>query len=78
MRDLSALRKGEWGYVAGLAAEENMKKRLMDLGFTKGAKIRCLLLSHFSGMRAYEVRGSVIALRLMDARGIFLEEMRHE
>jgi len=78
MRDLSALRKGEWGYVAGLAAGENMKKRLMDLGFTKGAKIRCLLLSPFAGMRAYAVRGSVIALRLRDARGIFLEEMRHE
>lgn len=78
MRDLSALRKGEWGYVKELEAGKNMKKRLMDLGFTKGARVRCLLLSPFAGMRAYEVRGSMIALRLRDARGIFLEEMRHE
>ena len=60
-----------WGVGVGLSARiknhdnspENaaMRRRLMDIGFTEGAEIG-------GGIKAYLVRGSVIALREGDAR----------
>jgi DtxR family Mn-dependent transcriptional regulator len=39
------------------------RRRLMDLGFTAGARIRPALHTFFGDPRAYEVRGTTIALR---------------
>ena len=65
-----------WGVGVGLSARikthdnspENaaMRRRLMDIGFTEGAEIECVLAA--PGIKAYLVRGSVIALREGDAR----------
>ena len=45
-----------------------MVRRLMDIGFTEGAEIECVLAAPGGGIKAYLVRGSVIALREGDAR----------
>lgn len=45
-----------------------MRRRLMDIGFTEGAEIECVLAAPGGGIKAYLVRGSVIALREGDAR----------
>ena len=39
------------------------RRRLMDLGFTEGARIRPFLRSFAGDPRAYEVRGTLVALR---------------
>lgn len=67
-----------WGVGVGLSARiENyddspqnaaMRRRLMDIGFTEGAEIECVLAAPGGGIKAYLVRGSVIALREGDAR----------
>ena len=67
-----------WGVGIGLSARikthdnspENaaMLRRLMDIGFTEGAEIECVLAAPGGGIKAYLVRGSVIALREGDAR----------
>ncbi len=77
MKDLSALRIGEKGRVAGLDAGGGMGRRLMDLGFTLGAEVECVLTAPGGGMRAYGVRRTVVALRQEDARKVTLEEKRY-
>lgn len=77
MMDLTALKTGGAGRVAGLTARGGMLRRLMDLGFTRGAPVKCLLSAPGGGMRAYQVRGAVVALRLRDAQNICLEDESH-
>ena len=47
-----------------------LRRRLLDLGFTPGARVRCLFAAPSGDPRAYMVRGSVIALRRDDAGSI--------
>ena len=78
MRDLSTLPLGQSGRVLCLRAGEGIGRRLMDLGFTPGAETACLLAAPGSGMRAYLIRGTMIALRRKEARQVILKEERNE
>lgn len=78
MRDLLSLPIGQSGRVLCLRAGAGMGRRLMDLGFTPGAQASCVLAAPGKGMRAYRVRGAVIALRQKEARTVILEEENHE
>lgn len=78
MRDLLSLPIGQSGRVLCLRAGAGMDRRLMDLGFTPGAQASCVLAAPGKGMRAYRVRGAVIALRQKEARTVILEEENHE
>ena len=77
MRNLSTLPVGEAGRVRCLRAGDGIGRRLMDLGFTPGAEAACLLAAPGNGMRAYRIRGAVIALRQREARMVILEEENH-
>ncbi len=76
MRDLTSLPTGQSGRVLCLRA--GMGRRLMDLGFTPGALAACVLAAPGDEMRAYRVRGAVIALRRREAQTVILEEDNHE
>ena len=62
---LSELTDNEPAEVIGLddACQGFSRRRLMDLGFTDGAVIRPFLKTFSGDPRAYEVRGTLIALR---------------
>lgn len=65
---LDCLRPGQSARVGGLFIDSRpMRRRLMDLGFTRGATVRCLFCAPLGEMRAYLIRGAVIALRREDA-----------
>jgi Fe2+ transport system protein FeoA len=49
------------------------RRRLFDLGFTPGALVECAFHSAFGEPTAYRVRGTLIALRLEQARRIEVE-----
>ena len=51
------------------------RRRLMDLGFTEGARIRPALKTFVSDPRAYEVRGTTIALRRDQAAQILVRPL---
>ena len=76
MKNLADLCLGETGRVRNAAG--GLSQRLHDLGFTRGAGVECLLAAPGCGMRAYRVRGAVIALRQRDARQVIMEDGRHE
>ena len=63
-------------YVKEIHHHTAMKRRLMDLGFTIGSEIMPLMESISKNMRAFKVKGCVIALRKQDAMCIMVEEKR--
>ena len=64
---------GREGIIARLGEHGAMRRRLLDMGFTQGALARCEFSGPSGGMRAYRVRGALVALRRENARNIFLE-----
>lgn len=69
-KELCALRPGEAARVAQLEIAPGMRRRLLDLGFTEGTKVRCLFDAPGGDPKAYWVRGAIIALRREDAARI--------
>ncbi|MDQ7028815.1 MAG: FeoA domain-containing protein [Ardenticatenia bacterium] len=87
---LAEVPEGHQVQVVGLSSEVRglLRRRLLDLGFTRGAIVEPVLHSAFGrgDPTAYRVRGTLIALRRDQARHIFVtplntpseEEQRHE
>ena len=64
---LNKLEINKTGYIKNLNCNESVKRRLLDLGLIEGTAITTLFVSPSGDPTAYEVRGSVIALRVEDA-----------
>lgn len=66
--------------VVGLdeACQGFSRRRLMDLGFTDGATIRPFLRTFAGDPRAYEVRGTLIALRNDQASQVLVQPLPEE
>jgi DtxR family Mn-dependent transcriptional regulator len=72
-RTLADLQVGQRATVRGVRVTGFGRRRLFDLGFTPGALVECVFPSPFGEPRAYRVRGTVVALRLEQARRIEVE-----
>ena len=72
--DLSCLGCGQRGVVTELRFSGGKRRRLMELGFIPGATVTALQRAPFGGAVAYDVMGTVIALRSADARRIGISE----
>ncbi len=60
----------EVGIVHKIIGEETIKRRLLDLGLIEGTNIKPVLISPSGDPRAFEFRGSLIAIRKEDAENI--------
>lgn len=58
------------------ACSGHARRRILDLGLTRGANLRRELHGPFGGMSAYRVRGTLIALRDEQARNIWVETIQ--
>lgn len=67
---LDILKPGDEATVDRLTSKCKMKDRLTSLGFCRGEKIVCVMLSPLGDPAAYLIRGTLIALRRSDARGV--------
>ena len=72
-KSLAEIDSGALAVVLKLRNNTEMKKRLMSIGLVEGTKVRSLYESRSGGLRAYEFRGSVFAIRGEDAKGIIVE-----
>jgi ferrous iron transport protein A len=70
---LNELKINETGYIKDLNCPDSIKRRLLDLGLIKGTKITPLFVSPSGDPTAFEIRGSVIAIRVEDTMLIDLE-----
>jgi len=69
--ELSKLKRNEPAVVTEVAhPDTKMQQRLLDLGFYPGRPVKLVLISPRKDPRAYEVRGTVIAIRDEDANYI--------
>ncbi len=67
---LDALAVGERAVIDKINLSGGMRRRLFDLGFVGGTLVECVGKSPLGDPSAYLVRGTVIALRAVDAGGI--------
>ena len=67
---LDKLKLNEEVIIKKINAQNNLRRRLLDLGFIPENKIKCVLISPFKDPKAYEINNNIIALRNIDAKNI--------
>ena len=72
MKNLNDLKINEEATIIQIQ-NSNLKKRLMDIGFVKGTKIKLLLKNFGDNMRAYQIKNTVMALRVSDTKNILIK-----
>ena len=74
---LSDLTQNDFAEIVGLddACQGFSRRRLMDLGFTDGARIRPFLRTFAGDPRAYEIRGTLVALRRDQASQVLVRPL---
>lgn len=75
MISLNELKINEEGIIKNVNTNKNIKKRLMDIGFVKGEKVKLILKNFGDNMRAYKIKNTVMALRLKDTKNIMIEKI---
>ncbi len=69
LADLSA---NESGTVMALQSSDNMRRRLLDIGLTKNTVVTCVGQSPAGDPIAFNIRGSIIALRRTDCEKVMI------
>jgi ferrous iron transport protein A len=66
---LGLLKKGELASIVGIATDcrQEIRQRLLDLGFVRGAEISIQNTSPLGDPIAYAIHGTLISLRKEDA-----------
>ena len=72
MKCLDDLEMNTIGYINKINKNEQLYKRLLDLGFISNTPIKPVLINPTNDSRAYEIRGSLIAIRKSDAERIII------
>ena len=69
---LNHLKPGEKGAVEDIFLEENIKRRLQDIGLIKGTIVECVYTSPLGDPVAYLIKGAVIAIRSEESEKIVI------
>lgn len=75
MIELSDLMPGNIGKIFKIDDNLEVKRRLLDIGFTKDSVLECVFKSPFGGPVAYKIKNTVVALRKGDASRILVEKI---
>lgn len=67
---LSDMRESQTGVISSLDFDREFRIRLNDMGFCKGENVVCIKRAMLSSPILYNVKGSNIALRKVDAKRI--------
>ena len=71
--NLTELPLNKVGIINNINCNENIRRRLLDLGLVKGTKIIPVLKSPLGDPTAYEIRKTLIAIRKEDSNCITLK-----
>lgn len=69
---LNLVQVGNTCIIDSIQSPDQMRRRLLDLGFSKGTPVKCVQHSPSGDPVAYMLRGTVIALRNEDACNIIV------
>ncbi len=75
---LKQLLSGEKAVIVTLNIDGVMRRRLLDLGFIKGALVTCVRRSPLGDPVAFEVSNTVIALRERESKKIIVCKIKEE
>ena len=67
---LNELEIGKKAKIHSVNCSDDLKRRLLDLGIVKNSIISAILKSPSGDPTAYEIRGTVLAIRENDAKDI--------
>lgn len=73
---LHELKPGERAEIVWVISEPPMSLRLEELGFTAAAQVTCILKGRRGHMSAYQIQGTVIALRPQNAREVLVRAVK--
>lgn len=68
--NLNELPLNDIGIIKNVKCYGSIKRRLLDMGLVKGTNVIPVLVSPSKDPRAYQIRGSIIAIRREDAENI--------
>ncbi|WP_309572267.1 ferrous iron transport protein A [Deinococcus sp.] len=69
-RTLDQLRPGETAHVVGLDPKHPLRRRLLELGFVRGAPVTIVRRAPMGDPLELRVNGTDLALRAADLKGI--------
>jgi len=72
MRTLAHLEKNSMAVIHALQGHPELRSRLQEIGFTPGSEVRLVARAAFGGPLAFQLRGSMVALRRSDAACILV------
>ena len=73
---LNELKINKTGKIFEINCENDIKRRLLDLGMIKGTKITPVLISPSGDPKAFDIRGTLIAIREEDTKLIDILEWK--
>lgn len=73
MRNLRRMRRGQKGQVVGFNYGCRMRRRMMDMGITKGTEVEVKRVAPFGDPIEICVRGYNLSLRKNDAENIIVK-----
>lgn len=74
-KTLAEIKVGQRARVVRLLVEGLTRRRLLDLGLLPGTEVRAVMKSPLGTPTAYDIRGSVLALRTEDASKIVVKPL---
>lgn len=72
-RTLKELKPGEKGIIKKIAGETQIKKRLMDMGVTRGAEVMVRKIAPLGDPIEVNIRGYELTFRKAEAENITVE-----
>ncbi|HHY13662.1 MAG TPA: ferrous iron transport protein A [Thermoanaerobacterales bacterium] len=72
---LDTLPVGSYAKILDIKISGKARRRVLDLGFIRGTKIEVVLKSPSGNTTAYQVRGTLIALRTKETSKIIVERL---
>lgn len=70
---LNELKIGQTAKIKKIETENSIKRRLLDIGLIPNSIIKCILKSPWKDPIAYEIKGTLIAIRNCDSKHILVE-----
>ena len=75
-KTLAEVKVGQRARVVKLLVEGLTRRRLLDLGLLPGTEVRAVMRSPLGTPMAYDIRGSMLALRWEDASKVTVKPLR--
>ncbi|RJS89976.1 ferrous iron transport protein A [Candidatus Bathyarchaeota archaeon] len=72
-KKLSELEPGEKGVVIWISGNSTIRRRIMDMGITRGVKIHVIRRAPLGDPVEFEIRDYNLSLRKRDAENVYVE-----